>query len=238
MRIGSFMAALAGMALFAGPVPAAALRVAPVIIELQAGEATSTINVWNAGAQPINVQVRVFRWRQVNGEEILEPTNDVVASPPMAQLAPQAENVIRVVRVAKTAITGEESYRLLVDELPDSRNLNDGTIDFVLRHSIPVFFTAPEAAAPAVSFGVTRVAGGYRVSAVNSGGRRLRVTNLVLGQPAQPIARADGLVGYVLPGATATWFVASPVAAPAGDIAVSADTEHGRLRAVARAAGD
>jgi fimbrial chaperone protein len=35
---------------------------------------------------PVNVQIRVFRRSQNDGEERLEPTEDVVASPPRSPL--------------------------------------------------------------------------------------------------------------------------------------------------------
>jgi fimbrial chaperone protein len=46
------------------------------------------------GAAPINAQIRVFKWAQENGEEKLEPTEEVVASPPLATLAPNTDYTI------------------------------------------------------------------------------------------------------------------------------------------------
>src|SRR5215472_2555055 len=65
---------------------AASLQVAPVLVEVAAPGAASTLKLRNEGSAPINVQIRVFRWSQTNGEEKLEPTGDVVASPPLAKL--------------------------------------------------------------------------------------------------------------------------------------------------------
>src|SRR5262245_16497371 len=98
---------------------AASLQVSPVTVEIPAPGATAMIKLRNDAAAPLNVQLRVFRWTQENGEEKLEPTNDVVASPPVARLPAKSEHVVRLVRLNKQPITKGESYRLLVDELPD-----------------------------------------------------------------------------------------------------------------------
>src|SRR5690242_1985763 len=95
------------------PAQAGSLQVEPVLLDVLAPGAASTITLHNAGPTPIHAQVRVFRWSLVNGEEKLEPTDDVVASPPSVTLAPDAKNIARIVRVAKTPVVGEESYRLL-----------------------------------------------------------------------------------------------------------------------------
>lgn len=115
-------AASLGLALqFLSPSQAASLRVAPVVLDLRAPTAASTIRIWNDARRPINVQIRVFRWVQRNGEDAYEQTNDVVASPPITTLRPGGENLVRIVRTSKRPVDGEESYRLVVDELPDLR---------------------------------------------------------------------------------------------------------------------
>jgi fimbrial chaperone protein len=64
----------------------AVLEVAPVLLDIQAPSATGTVSVKNDNARPTTIQVRLFRWRQGDGEERYEPTQDVVASPPIADV--------------------------------------------------------------------------------------------------------------------------------------------------------
>src|SRR5262249_21148415 len=104
---------------------AASLQVGPVSLEIPAPGATATVKLRNEATTPLNAQLRVFRWTQKNGEKNPEPTNDVVASPPIARLPAKSEQVVRLVRLSKQPVAKGESYRLLVDELPDaSRNKN------------------------------------------------------------------------------------------------------------------
>ena len=101
------------------PCQAGTLQVEPVIVDVTAPGGASTVTLRNEGAAPIEAQIRVFRWSLVDGQEKLEPTDDVVASPPSATLTPKGLYIVRVVRVSKKPMVGEESYRLLVDQLPD-----------------------------------------------------------------------------------------------------------------------
>lgn len=121
-------------------VEAATLRVAPISIELKDGAAASSVRVWNDDREGLRIQARVFKWTMRNGKDVLEPTRDVVASPPMTTLAPGTENIIRVVRISKQPIAGRETYRLIIDQLPDGTHSKPGTISVLVRHAIPLSF--------------------------------------------------------------------------------------------------
>src|SRR4051812_23852746 len=141
--LGAYQAASAG-----------SLQIEPVLIDITAPGAASTVTLRNEGATPINAQIRVFRWSLVDGQEKFEPTEDVVASPPSVSLTPKTQYIARIVRVTKRPVTGEESYRLLVDQLPDLSQQKNGAVNLLVRYSIPVFFGASDKKAPAVSWSV------------------------------------------------------------------------------------
>jgi len=122
------------------PASAGSLQVEPVLVDVAAPGAASTVTLRNEGTAPINAQIRVFRWSLVNGKEQLDPTNDVVASPPSVTLTPKGQYITRIVRVSKQPVVGEESYRLLVDQLPDLSQQRNGAVNLMVRYSIPVFF--------------------------------------------------------------------------------------------------
>lgn len=226
------MSGIAAGAILAGSAIAASLRVAPVLVDIAQPGQTATLNVWNDGPAAINVQVRVMRWWQIDGEDVLEPTNDVVVSPPIATLSPGAESVVRIVRVTGAEPSGEESYRLLVDELPDAQGSKPGSVSLVIRHSIPVFFARGSSSAN-VSWRSSREPGGIRLTAENYGGRRLRVADLKLAAGGAKIAELNGLVGYVLGGSATSWLVPTEGPPPAGTISVTGDSETGRFDAIA-----
>ena len=233
-----FIASLVVILLAADPSRAASLRVAPVLLDLTAPSAATTLRVWNDAKRPINVQVRVFRWTQRNGEDAFAATDAVVASPPITTLVPGGENLIRIVRTSGRPVQAEESYRLVVDELPDPARRPGGTVVLVVRHSIPVFFADPDASAAAASWAVERRGGGYVVTVRNTGAKRLRISNLTLGG-SQPVARRGGLVGYVLGNSTARWFVPATGRGrlTGRSVTITAYGEAGRFDATARLKG-
>lgn len=186
-------------------VSAASLRVAPTSLELIAPSGTAVLNLANDGDHPINVQMRVFKWSQTGGTERLEPTRDVVASPPSAKMSPNGQYVVRVVRTSKAPVKAEETYRVIVDELPDPTRAQAGTVTLIMRHSIPIFFKKADVRPADVSWNIGRQGNSLFLTGKNNGGSRFRLSNVTLVQGATKIGSRNGLVGYVLSGATMQW---------------------------------
>jgi fimbrial chaperone protein len=216
-------------------VEAASLRVAPTTLDLLAPDSAATLNLRNEDNRPINVQIRVFRWTQSGGADRLEPTTDVVASPPSQALGANADNVVRVVRVSKQPVAGEESYRVVVDELPDPARRRPGVVNLVLRYSVPVFFRGPDAAHAQVSWTVGRSGNTLAVTAKNAGQQRLKIADLKLIDGAgQSVTLGKGLVGYVLGSATMRWsFPAHATNLSGRAVTLSAQSDAGQIDATA-----
>lgn len=187
------------------PAESATLRVSPITLELRVPRSATTLSLRNDADRPLDVQVRVFRWSQEGGVDRYEPTTAVVASPPATRLAPRSDYTVRVVRVSKAPIRTEESYRVIIDELPTALVRRPGTVNFVMRHSIPVFFRNPQAAPPKVSWSLDATGGKLTLVARNDGGSRLKLSDLSILQGDRPLGQKRGLVGYVLAGATMQW---------------------------------
>lgn len=219
---------------------AGSLQIEPVLIDVTAPGAASTVTLRNQGATPINAQIRVFRWSLVDGQEKLEPTEDVVASPPSVTLTPNGQYIARIVRVSKRPVSGEESYRLLVDQLPDLSQQKNGTVNLLVRYSIPVFFGAADKKSPAVAWSLAVKGDKLILAARNNGERRLRISALnVRDASGRSISFGNGLAGYALGQSTKSWtapggargFVTS---APA---AISAQSDGGPIAATAMVTG-
>ena len=229
---------LVAAVLFGAPATtrAASLHVEPVLLDVTAPGAASTVTLRNVAPTPINAQIRVFRWSQVDGQEKLEPTDDVVASPPAVTLAPNGNYIARIVRVAKRPLSGEENYRLFVDQLPDLAQSKNGTVNLIVRYSIPVFFGAPDKTSPALAWSLASAGGRVTVTARNSGDRRIRISALSLRDAqGRTVSFGDGLVGYALGRSTIRW--TAPVGADgfavSGSVSISAQGDIGPIHAVA-----
>lgn len=216
---------------------ASSLQVAPVVLEMRAPGAASTLTLRNEGPRPVSVQARVFRWRQVNGQDVLEPTDAVVASPPMVTLASRVDYAVRVVRTSRQPVAAEEAYRLVVDEIPDGSRQKSGTVALVLRHSIPVFLVPEDAAPPKLTWSTQVQGNRVTVQVTNEGGRRVRLSRLRLGDRGGHTASfGDGLVGYALAGSTMRWNRPAPRGFAGGSVSISAQGDTGPVHASASAA--
>jgi fimbrial chaperone protein len=213
---------------------AGTLQVEPVLIDVTAPGAASTVTLRNEGAAPVNVQIRLFRWSQVDGKEQLDPTDDVVASPPAVTLAPKANYVARIVRVTKRPISGEESYRVMIDQLPESTAQRTNAVHLLVRYSIPVFFGASERRDPAVAWTVAATGNKIKVTARNDGERRVRIASLnIRDAKGKTVSFGKGLTGYVLGKSTVGWTAPASGFATDGSVSVSAQSDQGPVDAVA-----
>ena len=194
---------------------AANLRVTPVIIEPLAGSRAAAITLTNEEQHPMRAQIRVLRWSQENGQDVLSPTQDVVASPPFATLEPNEQYLIRLVRVAKLAPRGEESYRVLIDEVPNPADARSDAVTLVLRQSIPAFFSDEPRRAPKVDWNFAQDGSQLWLTGRNTGDRRIRLSDIDLTANGASLYQRAGLFGYVLPGAEMRWPIKPTAALPA-----------------------
>ena len=183
---------------------AAQLHVRPVGIELTAPAQASKLVLTNKGKAPLSAQVRIFRWTQKNGRDVLQRTRMVVASPPLLKMRPGREHIVRVVRLSKTPVQGEESYRLLVDEIPQKKRAGSG-VTFALRYSIPVFFKQAGATPPRLSWSASVRNGQLTLRAANAGQSHDKISKLRVVVNGRTHTLFNGLAGYVLGKSTRAW---------------------------------
>jgi len=195
------------LATLASSASAASLTFSPVGVDVQAPGKAGNMSLINNSDVPTRVQIRIFKWTQVDGKDVLAPTRDVVASPPVALIPPGAKYTLRVARIAAAPVAGEESYRLLIDELPppiDPRTGSSG-VQLLLRASIPAFFS-DAAAKPNVEWRVWNEGGKLRVRASNKGNLHLKLTDFTVDGPSGSTKiSATGSGAYVLTGSTLTY---------------------------------
>lgn len=120
---------------------AGGIRISPITVNIASQDRASLITLFNMSNDTSNLQVRVFKWTQSNGNDNLTETNDIIASPPFITLPPGGSFNFRVVRTSDAKVTGEQSYRVIIDELPkpqDKRSVGTG-IGILIRNSLPLF---------------------------------------------------------------------------------------------------
>ena len=226
--IVSFVLALAG-----DPAGAATISIAPVTLDIPAPRNSGKLTLENRDSDDLAIQLRVFKWEQKDGKDRLVPTKDVVASPPMAKFKAETRYTVRVVRVAKTPVRGEESYRLLIDQLPKPAAKSSSQVNFLIRQSIPLFFSAEPGTKAALRWSALLDKNQLVVTAKNVGGRRARLSNLSLDTPSGLAGPPrEGLAGYLLAGSAVKWVQRIPKGLTAGSrLTIRAQDEYGPIEA-------
>lgn len=211
-------AALGWLWLLVGSATAASLQVAPTSLHLAPRQNADALWLTNSGTAPVEVQVRVFEWRQDSGQDHLLPTTDLQVSPPMQSLAAGQQQLIRVVRSDPASPAVQRAYRVVVDELPGEVPRTGG-MQFLLRYSMPVFIQ-PGGKTPLTHALEARVVqlddGRPALEVHNSGNSYAQLADIGLGNADRPQIVHPGLLGYVLGGQTMRWPLDIPPARLAG----------------------
>jgi fimbrial chaperone protein len=210
--VASACAAACTWSLCTLPAQAATLQISPVMVNISADANATGITLKNPGEKPLFGQVRVFRWDQANGEDTLTPTQDLVASPPLIQIAAHADQLVRLVRTAPGPNAAEQGYRVLIDELPEPDAAPTSGVTIRLRYSVPVFVEpAADGGQPRLSWHLSRDAQHWMLRVDNAGGKRAQIAAVQLidhAGNAYPINK--GLLGYALAGRERHWQVTLP----------------------------
>lgn len=207
---------------------AAAVVLWPVDPIIAAGQTATALWVENRGADPVTLQVRSLGWSQAGNEDRYARQDEVVTSPPIANVAPGQRQLIRIIRRDTGATPAEHSYRLLIDELPPpvdptKPGAASAQLSVQMRYSIPLFtYDGTIAATPTLAARIVMIDGKRFAEIRNAGQRHARLLNLRVQAGAKDFTVTAGLLGYVLAGSTMRWPL--PDGAPAsGTIVVNAN---------------
>ena len=216
IRLSPRLLALAA-ALGACPAPllASGLQVEPVSVTMD--QRSGIIWLTNSGDAPLEAQVRVHGWAQGPQGDRLDPSEALLASPPIVRIPAGGRQMVRLVSGA--ALACEDTFRLAIDELPDARPSASG-LRYVMHYSVPVFVTrrgCPDIA-PQLSWQIATDPAGLRLVVENSGQMHAQLAQAAfIDARGRRTELAPGLLGYVLAGARMTFTLPPPAeAAPQG----------------------
>jgi len=160
---------------------AASIRLSPVSVEILSDQAASSISLYNQSNESADLQVRVFEWRQNAGQDQLIPTEEIAISPPFLKLQPNDSYNLRVVRINPVPVSGEQTYRIIIDELPkpiDNRKVDQG-VNVLLRSSLPLFVVNKDAITK-LNWSIQQEQNNSFLTISNVGNRHALLNNLTL----------------------------------------------------------
>lgn len=216
-------------------VSAGSLSVTPIRIELSSAQRSVALTVRNGGDQSTVVQAQLVAWSQADNDDRLEPTTDILASPPIFTVAPGASQIVRIALRRAPDAARERSYRVLVTEVPGKPQPESTGAQFALKISLPIFVDATGAkTSPQLEWSGSRTAKGeLTLIAVNTGTKHIQVKAIeVTKDGSDPDARFAGL-WYILPGQrrTVTIKPSDGHTIAADRVRIKAETDAGPLAA-------
>ncbi|WP_282397995.1 molecular chaperone [Pseudomonas sp. PS01298] len=212
---------------------ASSVLIWPIDPVLEADQQASALWLENRGTETANLQVRVFAWRQNGFDDQYQNQRDVIGSPPVARIEPGQKQLVRLTRTKDVPPGQELAYRIIIDEIPAPRQpgAEDGktaaSIQFQMRYSVPLFAYGaglwskedltrqrdPKGAGvPDLTWRKVAEGGRSYIEIRNRGAVHARLTDVAVKQGGQNRPVTEGLMGYVLPGATMRWPVPEPLA--------------------------
>ena len=205
-----------------------AVTISPVKVALSRAHPVVTVTVTNDADLPLILQHRVLAWTQVDGEDHLEESTDLLVAPAIAEIGPRGTQIFRVTQRRPTVALAERAYRLVLDDISATEGQSAVSgVTFVLSHRLPVFVagtgkvgpkphleTCPDSAEP----GCVRLQ--------NDGDQYVQVRSLIVhGRAWQEDLEAGQ---RILAGAWKQWTFASAPAS-AGRLTITAETSAGRV---------
>ncbi|WP_372342588.1 fimbrial biogenesis chaperone [Paraburkholderia megapolitana] len=207
---------------------ATSVMIWPIDPVIESDQRAAALWLENRDNKPVTLQVRVLGWREADFKDVYDEDQDRVAgSPPMATVPPGKRQLIRLTRVADVAPGTEEAYRVLIDEIPQPdedvsspSNVVSLGVKFQMHYSIPLFVYGdglwrkedsskrrdPATAGRPILHWHAASEGGKRWLVLsNHGPVHARITQVAFDANGSRAEFADGLLGYVLPGAQMRW---------------------------------
>lgn len=129
------------------PVMAGDFQASPVRVFLGDGARAGMITLTNRGDSVVRLKLSGFSWDEPpTGEPTLTPTEALVLFPSLIELGPGQTRRVRV-GVSTRDSGREETYRVIVEELPDHGAPRKNGISIRMRMSIPIFVDSSGTAA-------------------------------------------------------------------------------------------
>jgi fimbrial chaperone protein len=126
------------------PVSAAQFTITPVRIFMTPKDRAVAVTVTNDSDEEVVMQADLYSWKQkADGSDDLALTEDLILTPPILKLAPRARQVVRLARLTPPPAGVQQTYRLIVREVPEARGSAQIQLQVALAFSLPVFISPP-----------------------------------------------------------------------------------------------
>lgn len=161
------------IALWGQPLWAGSILLNKVAISLDARHMVDTIIVRNVGSTPADIQAQAMSWVQENGQDIYQPSQDLIVSPPIMRIAPGKQQIMRV-GTKRPAANNELAYRVYLQDITPATT-TPGLVQIRLRLGVPVYVAPTVPVVYQAQWHLAQKDGNYRLEITNTGNVHIRL---------------------------------------------------------------
>lgn len=210
---------------------AGSLALNPIRLTLNESSPTAALTLENTGSTTMVLQLQLMRWSATQADDHYEPSEDLIATPPIMKIGPGAAQTVRVGLAGAVEGQRELSYRLFIEEVPPPAESGYQGLQVALRLGVPVFVEPAHKTEPALDWRAVKAADGSLALQVrNRGNAHLRLIRLRLNAGGDADALAIKTVAqYLLPGQQRQIPIRMERPLASRRVSVSAETDHGPM---------
>ena len=211
---------------------AGGLSIWPVHVKLSPETAVQEVQISNPTTEKSYVQIMAVDWHEPGNLDQAARVEDILAMPPVFELGPADDQLVRITTRDPIQDDLERSYRLVVTEVPRTAGLVPNSLAIAARMTLPIFVT-PNGAEPTPVWKVENFkAKEPKLIFANQGNAHIQIKNVELipegtDQPAFETSKG----GLVLAGEDMSWPIQANLATIEGPLIIKAKTSIGPLEA-------
>jgi fimbrial chaperone protein len=227
LALAAALVALAALPALVMPARAADIGVTPVAVQLDEKNDRASVSVVNSGKEAVIMQVEAVAWKRAgapstNAAADDTPSPDIIVNPPVFTVQPGQAQVVRVGLRRNAPGPHEETYRIVLREVPSAR-ANDGRISgqvqVLMALRVPIYVSPAKVVRQAAWRAVSDTQGNVVASVQNQGNVHMRIGQLRL----VPATAADA-------GASAAPVIASVEGPVAGGVIFAGEGRQFKLK--------
>ncbi len=123
---------------------AGSFYIAPTKGELSEDSKYIVFEFKNASENTSAIQIQTMSWEIQNGEDVVKPTKDIIATPVIVNIKPNTKQIIRVGLNRNPDKEEEFFYKLLIKEIPRLKKTETNEAQITIEFSIPIILKANE----------------------------------------------------------------------------------------------
>lgn len=187
------------------PAQAGSLSISPIRVYLEDDFNLSSIKITNNSENTKLTEIKVFRWIQQDGQDILLPSDELLVTPAVFSVGAGESQTLRVGILSGVPKNKEKSFRIVISGV-NTEHEGSQSVGFNLNYSLPVFYKTRNAKS---QLNWTYNPDKGVLTVVNTGDSHRLVSKVTLSSPDSVSGNdwsEEGLF-YVLAGASRDWKV-------------------------------